>query len=1192
MLVFERLCLLLLLLLQTVPAQRASRLRGEPRELTDAERCEDLTDIVVNLPPAVPHYPGDVKVATLPKGYGSCTIQSAQCGGRALETGTLYITDKYVYSKPILLGHALAVYAETCGPTNSPSAECTFELQCDSVPSGKRRALWEEVSAQNAPAEVGAKDGRQLTWASKLNWANKVPSKLGCVRLTVSCAPRAYITVDQDVEVNNYVNCPETIYQHNTCEVECPSFAEVMAQIADLNCPSVDDFTAIFNALECPDVNQNVDVDCPDIDINTVVTSVTDAMAQQNVDCPAIVNEVLTTISSQFLTQITQLQCPDYSTMMADVTSLVSTVQCQDVVQTIDVDCPVVNVEAIVTTVTEAFAAQEVNCPAIVNDVMTSITTQFMSQITQLQCPDCTQVIEEATAMIAATQVSCPDVSNNIDMNCDVSAALLDVTNLLQQQEGDCQVMVSSLVDTIQGIVVDPQCPDCNCPAVTCPTCAGDFECNCPDCTCPATCNQACPDCNNNCPAISCPAPACNCDCHNTQEQTGTANPTANPTNTNTSGAIDQRPFILGESAGITAGGAVGGSGAGGGNGNSLIKSCHGAHEVARCECECGYVHNAVGDCVANPCSSPHRSKFVIDWHSERLYRCDCDEGYAPDSVYPEVCVPLGCQYCGGNAICSREEACSDAEAITCLACPPGEVRNPFTNTCVVSGCQDGVCSEDNATEKLGFTKCESSFAVVPFVALNEVAPHVCTCDDSVDQPLCMKQTCPACKGYGKTCLGDGNCVCKVGLVQRPDCDDCVENPCALNPCGLNEVCSVLFTKGGRALSTCSCAPGYGKDFYGVCVPENCDTCAQNEQCSQTGCVECAPPGITNPYTNECLDGDLCPAGACTPPLSKCQVFFSANEARPGSSDKVARRGCVCDETVDTNEFFFDIDLQTVRAKNECELESCGDCGANSVCTRLSGESAPQCVCKQGYTLAPDGNCVQDPCLSTLEGARCSSAGLSCEVEFVRDNELVDICDDQYHPLHSSCAFRYKSLPRCICPAGLVEDPVSNTCVDPKWLKSQCSALKEVFNAAATDPSQRCTGCPFEAPIFLPGFVDETTSTYGQCVESKCNGGVTCAVNEQCVDRLPGSLHTPSILDSAAIIAPRAAVAIQDEVFTECICAEPFRRDGDGTCRLPCDCNIASRDECNAECSAAATDVSFSDGAPSCTGGTVVCKAL
>ena len=418
----------------------------------------------------------------------------------------------------------------------------------------------------------------------------------------------------------------------------------------------------------------------------------------------------------------------------------------------------------------------------------------------------------------------------------------------------------------------------------------------------------------------------------------------------------------------------------------------------------------------------------------------------------------------------------------------------------------------------MGLTKCEVDM---------RTGDPVCVCDPDAPNALC--DPCPDCNdekclGYGRECVR-GKCTCKVGLMERPDCDDCVEDPCAGHVCPGLFQCRSLFSDG-----------------------------------SDVPVAECACPGLVY---------DL--GGNCREPDTKVMPYYYGTEVLPtekcnGHDNTLAMKIPAPGKTYinydDGHRVFESIDVCKWVGPS---IKAC-ECDINEICLLEdpADETSATCACDAGYIRGLDGSCIKDPCRGE-DGMTCFQHGLDCKVEYLQSDGPVDVCDDLYHPDMSSCKVPYRAVGKCTCQQGYVED-AAGFCVLAQKAASVC-AVNEIYEGATCKPcaegqlvdnlSNKCI-----SPC-AGGQAPETDYCFSPCTPGLCSPDEECRMVS--VGRVGGPMghlwHSikpkPSWWPSVLGKKEPGSSEPPFRPYPGCFCPEGMKRDRDGKCLSSCSCEDA-----------------------------------
>lgn len=429
------------------------------------------------------------------------------------------------------------------------------------------------------------------------------------------------------------------------------------------------------------------------------------------------------------------------------------------------------------------------------------------------------------------------------------------------------------------------------------------------------------------------------------------------------------------------------------------------------CSCPDGYnlkdgICQDIDACESAPCGAHTTCEDLEAPHlgNESGRVCTC---VAPRSIgNGTVCqCPSGTSGTGEGDGESSE--CSDTDACAVLPCSSHATCKDMPADSGLTGKRARVCTCNKeagfvGTGEPGDCNCPRGEMIVGGICQDIDACAVTPCageDEFVD---CADKPAPADGG-----LSGRTCVCSDGFAtvdgQCLDIDACVQNPCA-NHSGFIDSCIDKPAPAGASRDgrTCTCLAGYSylSSFSGSekCVDENwCD----NANCGANSvCTDLAAPA--EGYTCACkvgfelADAEGDPNGACQP-MDPCRTFPCA-----GAS--------VCSEAA------------TAAATLGQALPQCVQCANMGVWPNfVNAEAGRTCWCPAGYTIGPDGACVDyDGC-----------AGVPCDGNAACADKPAPAVDYSYVPSTAWKASKGHSSDRsCVCLAGWRGD--GELCVEDK----------------------------------------------------------------------------------------------------------------------------------------------------------------
>ncbi|XP_026731701.1 zonadhesin-like [Trichoplusia ni] len=552
------------------------------------------------------------------------------------------------------------------------------------------------------------------------------------------------------------------------------------------------------------------------------------------------------------------------------------------------------------------------------------------------------------------------------------------------------------------------------------------------------------------------------------------------------------------------------------------------------CICDAGYVRkfdNATGSCIrASECPKIPTNCGVNEIPTSCDIKCStqtCDSLFSRYDCPKTECEP-GC-ICRDNYLRNSDNVCiffAECFSSQPLICGPNEVASQCAMTCPPQSC-DSIYTE--------------------YMCAKKGCTPGCDCIDGYlrnSEGECIPSD--QCFNEGAGCRGDANATqvacgsaCEATCAQ-PDTD----RPCIL-------LCKV---------NACKCNSGYIlTESGGVCIkPEDCPggnpTCGANK--TYVNCNVGCP-------TNYCPRDDGRAIVACDPPFPcpggcACEsgyLMLSDEDKRCVLSSECPPVNCTRpNEVWDAN-------------PTKCFDERCG-----SKCDN-KGQSAPRCVCKDGFFRNENDICVpESECpIQTCNGDPNASFStcLSACPKTCTNKDKVLICPAVCRGSGCKCNPGYvlNDDGLCVKPE---ECPASEGCNgDPNAELSDCiTACPRTCENQEDDPfcpiSCDAVGC-----VCKPEFV---LNTNGSCIKPEecigprgCNGDPNAQFSE-CPSACPVSCNNKEIVNSCASSCESAG----------CECKPGFVLNDNGKCVKPKDCPGGSpkcpANQTYVDCTACATD--------------------
>lgn len=409
-------------------------------------------------------------------------------------------------------------------------------------------------------------------------------------------------------------------------------------------------------------------------------------------------------------------------------------------------------------------------------------------------------------------------------------------------------------------------------------------------------------------------------------------------------------------------------------------------------------------------------------------YRCDCNQGFKPDS---------------SNQKCLDRNECVDRPGL----CRNGRCKNtPGGFTC---DCNTGYVLSKDGTHCTDMNECKTSRMCPNGRCINMNGGYKCECNagfrQSLNQQICYDID--ECNENGKLCIngqcentiGSYRCICRQGFQLSPDGAYCLD----YNECSKSGMCThgkCVNMNGGYM---CICSPGF------VAAPDG-KVCIDVDECLRKPCIngicinnqgsfrcECPENFELQRDGRTCLDvkKDICyqdkRRGVCIMPLP-VPMTRSMCCCTDISSFLYKRWGAACElcPLSGTPQYKQLCDAMPDEDMNECAMnpEIC----QNGACENLDGSY--RCICNPGYRADQSGK----RCLDINE---CQTYPHFCSGGQCRNTE------GSYH---------------CTCPTGyrFIQDRSTcrdiNECVESKpCIDAYCTNTPGSFKCECIDPGMR-----------------------------------------------------------------------------------------------------------------------------------------
>ncbi|XP_015930600.1 zonadhesin-like [Parasteatoda tepidariorum] len=372
----------------------------------------------------------------------------------------------------------------------------------------------------------------------------------------------------------------------------------------------------------------------------------------------------------------------------------------------------------------------------------------------------------------------------------------------------------------------------------------------------------------------------------------------------------------------------------------------------------------------------------------------------------------------------------------------------------------------------------------------------------------------------------------------------------------------------------CECNPGYFRDDYGTCIPEN--RCGHHDECGAnevlTHCVnscndcehkgycdhhECqygcdCKPGFFRNHEGHCISESECAAIMC----GHYEEYSECGSACPISCDSYNKeisciqhcvKGCFC-----TRGYIRGPNGTCIRP-TECprvcgEYEEYSECGTSCPlhCSNITTSSSTPCsticvkgcFCKAGYVRGPNGKCIlQSACpLNCGEYEEYRECGPGC----------IATCENRAHL--GDCSL--SCTKGCFCTSGYIRGP-SGKCILPETCPPVCGRNEEYQDcgsacpANCTNSNPKCREVCVRGCFCKPGYIRDP---YGICV-LPTNCPLLCDEKEIFMSCGPRCEPSCDAIHRNPALCPGCQKG--------CFCKPGFVRGPDGKCLLPISCPAA-----------------------------------
>ena len=480
-------------------------------------------------------------------------------------------------------------------------------------------------------------------------------------------------------------------------------------------------------------------------------------------------------------------------------------------------------------------------------------------------------------------------------------------------------------------------------------------------------------------------------------------------------------------------------------------------------QCTPGYTVNIANAGVCTPNYSPIPNCLVTPLFSAACTQCA--PGYA--LVGFTACVPLpnpvvtcnipGCNYCTTNDTCQ-----------VCMTGYNPVINNTCTPLCNISNCYQ--CNSTTACQACAYGFYLNTTSQLCVNASNQNSTF-CSSTYGVNCTQCSFYQCTQCAtGYTLNTNVGGCCPTPIyninncsqystqwgsGCSVTVTCTLCnpgalflqpfISSPqvCASLPCNITN-CAYCF----RSNVCIVCSPGYNLTNNSICVAYNVNTsCPAN-------CAQCS----SSTQCTSCLGGYILYNGNCVCNFQNCLACQGASYctlcAFPTFATITSSGGC----------------LPLINLGTYCNIQNCLYCSSSGVCGQ----------CSDGFSLQPNGACVQNICNRINNCSLCNY-----------NQNLCFACNPGYLPttfMSASCVSvqtNYScSVPGCtVCSSNNSTNCTSCSPFTTRTQNGQCDPINCIANCVYCYASNLCIIC-------APGFYLTTSNV---CVQFPANtSAVAC----------------------------------------------------------------------------------------------------